>query len=232
MTTSLLLGMTCVVFIVILFGSRPEEAEKKVGKETQKVKLPDIPGVPDYIVDERVNNPNNKDRQAVADGLVARYNRSRGLPDSRRDHHPLGPPKDPFLEASEKKRRLQHKLESFKSTEEVDKHPRGPELLEVLVQKNSEKLSDQVTKEKPIGSERDEIPLGIDPWNLWHSWVKQDWFYPKDAFWSREMNSILHAMATYPITSFDVGHKGTQLKVSMYLNKQRTAFKPMRQVEE
>ena len=225
MTTSLLLGMTSVVFIVILFGPRHEEVEK----ETQRVKFPDIPGVPDYIVDERVNNPNNKDRQAVADGLIARYNRSRGLPDSRRDHHPIGPPKDPFLEANEKKRRLQHKLESFKSTEKVDKRPRGPDLLEVLVEQKSDKLSDQVIRDKPIG---EETPLGVDPWSLWHSWVKQDWFYPKDAFLSREMNSILHAMATYPITSFDVGHKGTQLKVSMYLNKQRTAFKPMRQVGE
>ena len=72
---------------------------------------------------------------------------------------------------------------------------------------------------------------GSDPWKIWQSWVKQDHFYPEDAFWSEEMNSILRAMATYPISSFDVGHRGTQLKASMFLGNQRTAFKPMRQVE-
>ena len=72
---------------------------------------------------------------------------------------------------------------------------------------------------------------GSDPWKIWQSWVKQDHFYPEDAFWSEEMNSILRAMATYPISSFDVGHRGTQLKASMFLGNQRTAFKPKRQVE-
>lgn len=227
MTTSLLLGMTTIVFIVMLFGSRLEEAETKTEKDTRRVKLPDIPGVPDYIVDERVNNPRNKDRQAVVDSLVARYNRSRGL---HRDNPSQGASLQPFLEASEQKRRLQQKLESLKSIEEVDKHPRGPELLDALVQQNSEKLSEQAMRENLNGAGGDEGPLGVDPWNLWHSWVKQDWFYPKGAFWSQEMTTILRAMATYPITSFDVGHRGTQLKVSMYLGTQRTAFKPMRQV--
>lgn len=230
-TTSLLLGMITLFSIGVLLGSRPEKPEEMVKKDTERVKLPDIPGVPDYILDERVNNPNNKDRQAIADSLVARYNRSRGRPDLR---YPVGPPKNAALETNEKNRRLQQKLESLKSqTDEIDKHPRGPKLLDALVQRKTDELSvklDQVMKDVNVGDGTEEPPLAVgqDPWTLWHSWVKQDHFYPNDAFWSEEMNSILHAMATYPITSFDVGHRGTQLKVSMYLNKQRTAFKPLR----
>ena len=69
-----------------------------------------------------------------------------------------------------------------------------------------------------------------DPWEIWKGWVKPDYLYPEGAFWSDEMNYILNAMATAPITSFGVGHKGTQLKASLFLGKQRTAFKPMRYV--
>ena len=67
-----------------------------------------------------------------------------------------------------------------------------------------------------------------EPWTTWHMWVKQDQFYPEDMFWSPEMSSILNAMATYPITSFDVGHRGTQLKASVLLGTQKAVFKPMR----
>ena len=65
-------------------------------------------------------------------------------------------------------------------------------------------------------------------WEIWHKWVKPEYLYPEEAFWSDEMNQILNAMATAPITSFGVGHKGTQLKAMMMLGKQKTAFKPMR----
>ena len=67
-----------------------------------------------------------------------------------------------------------------------------------------------------------------DPWEIWQSWVKPNYLYPEDAFWSDEMNHILRTMATAPITQFGVGHKGTQLKATLMLDKQRTAFKPQR----
>ena len=245
-TSSLFLVMTTLFLVGVLLVSRPEDAENSVvnsvgknGKLKQRVKTPDIPGVPDYIVDERVNNPNNQDRQAVADALVARYNRSRGLPDLRRNRNRLGKP-DMLERGRDKNRHLQQK--NPKSTHEVS---RDPKLLGMLAQRNSllkdqlpqvngaQIKDDQLSKLKieHVKAEADENPLRVgkrDPWKMWHSWVKQDQFYPEDAFWSEEMNSILHAMATYPITSFDVGHKGTQLKVSMFLDEQRTAFKPMR----
>ena len=68
-----------------------------------------------------------------------------------------------------------------------------------------------------------------DPWMIWASWVKPKVFYSPDVFWSEEMNSILHALATSPVTSLELGHRGTQLKATMYLQgDQRTVFKPKR----
>ena len=58
-----------------------------------------------------------------------------------------------------------------------------------------------------------------------------DALYPQDAFYSEEMNHILAVMATAPITSFGVGHKGTQLKATAMLGAQRTVFKPKRFVK-
>ena len=66
------------------------------------------------------------------------------------------------------------------------------------------------------------------PWMIWQQWVKSDYLYPKDAFWSEDMNHIINSMATAPITSFGFGSKGTQLKASMQLGIQKTVFKPMR----
>ena len=66
------------------------------------------------------------------------------------------------------------------------------------------------------------------PWVIWERWVKPNYLYPEGAFWSDDMNYIIDTMATAPITSFGLGHKGTQLKATMYLGKQRTVFKPMR----
>lgn len=67
-----------------------------------------------------------------------------------------------------------------------------------------------------------------DPWSIWMGWVKPDYLYPENAFYSEEMNHILAVMATAPITSFGVGHKGTQLKATAMLGMQRTVFKPKR----
>lgn len=67
------------------------------------------------------------------------------------------------------------------------------------------------------------------PWRIWSNWVEPDVLYPEGTFYSNDMNLIFEAIATYPITLFDVGYRGTQLKASMYLHgNQRTVFKPMR----
>ena len=68
-------------------------------------------------------------------------------------------------------------------------------------------------------------------WSIWNSWVTSDVLYPANSFNSKEMNQILTAMATSPITSFGVGHKGTQLKATvMLVGAQRAVFKPKRYV--
>lgn len=67
-----------------------------------------------------------------------------------------------------------------------------------------------------------------DPWAIWNHWVVPNFMYPENSFESEEMNHILATMATAPITSFGVGHKGTQLKATAMLGGQRTVFKPKR----
>ena len=67
-----------------------------------------------------------------------------------------------------------------------------------------------------------------DAWTIWKDWVQPDFLYPEHSFYSMEMNHILSSMATAPITSFGVGHKGTQLKATAMLADQRTVFKPKR----
>ena len=75
-----------------------------------------------------------------------------------------------------------------------------------------------------------EVALSFEnSWNQWTKWVRPDSLYPQDAFWSPQMTDILRSLATAPVTSFGLGHKGTQLKATMYLEGgQKTAFKPMR----
>lgn len=66
-------------------------------------------------------------------------------------------------------------------------------------------------------------------WKMWGGWVKPDVFYAPDDFWSSEMTTLIHALATTPITLLELGHRGTQLKATMYLQgEQRTVFKPKR----
>ena len=205
MTGSLFLGMSALFFVGLLLGYRPEGSENE---SKRGVGPPDIPR------DLDSDDPDSEDRRAAANA------------GSRKKHDPL----EKILDRS---RRLQRKLE-LKSTDNTDKQPRGADLLNELVQRNSnrrENHSPQTSEEEVENSDVAPLEEGKqDPWQMWHSWVKQDEFYPVGAFWSKDMNSILHAMATYPITSFDVGHRGTQLKASMFLGNQRTAFKPMRQV--
>lgn len=257
-TGSLFSVMTTLFLIGVLLGSKPEGPEK-AGKgeerDTRRVKLPNIPGAADYIVDERVNNPHNLDRQAVVDSLLARYNRSKGLPAL-----PQGPPRlndrrNPNrlrnLDAIDRQweeahRRLQQRVQPDKRPDKLDKLPGGKDSWEQIVQQRLHEVQQNEMHKFMIPPELDtplahnvgkfpddsnEViarPRERNPWSIWHSWVQQDQFYPGDAFFSDEMNSILHAMATYPIKSFDVGHRGTQLKATMYLGEQKTVFKPMR----
>ncbi|CAI8055918.1 Glycosaminoglycan xylosylkinase [Geodia barretti] len=156
---------------------------------------------------------------------------------------PVGEEQDPDLqgeEGLERNRRLQQKVDHTNRDEALEKQPRGPEVKELAAQRGPKgrELSDDPQFKIPpeiigeglrVGDLRDGVgEEGRDPWKVWGSWVRQDHFYPDDAFWSADMDSILHAMATYPILSFDVGHRGTQLKASMFLGEQRTAFKPRR----
>ena len=240
MTAALFLGMAGFFLVGILFSTTREEAAgpPAVGK---RVEPPDI-------LQHRVKDWGG---EAAAGPLVAqRRNHSRDLVPShqRKDYEQPDLPE----EGRERNRRLQQKLD-LKSKDEGERQPRRPDLPRELPQRSSEaaavsepqfKLPAKVVGEKVGGQgEADRRRLrggeegeeggaeGRDPWKVWQSWVRQDYFYPDDAFWSDEMNSILHAMATYPIMSFDVGHRGTQLKASMFLGEQRTAFKPMRQVK-
>ena len=80
----------------------------------------------------------------------------------------------------------------------------------------------------PLSDLPDQPIVRIDPWRVWNGWVTPDHFYPEGVFYSEEMNQILNAMATSPVTELGVGYKGTQLKATMMLGGQRTVFKPKR----
>ena len=68
-----------------------------------------------------------------------------------------------------------------------------------------------------------------EPWDIWKGWVKPHVLYPEGSFFSLQMDLILESLEMYPITSFDVGYRGTQLKAGLYLEgNQRAVFKPMR----
>jgi hypothetical protein len=72
-----------------------------------------------------------------------------------------------------------------------------------------------------------------EPWDIWKGWVKPHVLYPEGSFFSLQMDLILESLEMYPITSFDVGYRGTQLKAGLYLEgNQRAVFKPMRYLRE
>ncbi|XP_033114499.1 uncharacterized protein LOC117114977 [Anneissia japonica] len=63
-------------------------------------------------------------------------------------------------------------------------------------------------------------------WSIAAKWVTARHIIPEQA---PELGDILHAMASRPITKADVGYKGTQLKVTLYLaGGQVVVFKPKR----
>ena len=68
----------------------------------------------------------------------------------------------------------------------------------------------------------------LNPWAIWRGWVEENALYPKEVFYSDEMNHILATMATANITSFGLGSRGTQLKATAMLGAQKTVFKPKR----
>ena len=68
----------------------------------------------------------------------------------------------------------------------------------------------------------------LNPWAIWRGWVQENTLYPKEVFYSDEMNHILATMATANITSFGLGSRGTQLKATAMLGTQKTVFKPKR----
>ena len=68
----------------------------------------------------------------------------------------------------------------------------------------------------------------LNPWAIWRGWVEENTLFPKEVFYSDEMNHILATMATADITSFGLGSKGTQLKATAMLGTQKTVFKPKR----
>lgn len=68
----------------------------------------------------------------------------------------------------------------------------------------------------------------LNPWAIWRGWVEENILYPKEVFYSDEMNHILATMATADITSFGLGSRGTQLKATAMLGTQKTVFKPKR----
>ena len=94
---------------------------------------------------------------------------------------------------------------------------------------NRKKLSSHEKVQNVTAATEGDPPSFEDSWNQWLKWVRNESLYPQDAFWSPEMNGILQSLATAPVTSFGLGHKGTQLKATMHLaGSQKTVFKPMR----
>ena len=82
---------------------------------------------------------------------------------------------------------------------------------------------------KPTTSISTERPNPEDPWKVWSELAKPTVLYPSNGLHSPYMDNILHALATYRVTKFDVVHSGSQLKATMYLRgNQHTIFKPMR----
>ncbi|XP_059171966.1 glycosaminoglycan xylosylkinase-like [Physella acuta] len=66
--------------------------------------------------------------------------------------------------------------------------------------------------------------LSDSPWKVAAKWVEARQILPVD---DQELGAILNAMGQGKVTSADVGHKGTQLKLTLVLNnEQKVIFKP------
>ena len=88
---------------------------------------------------------------------------------------------------------------------------------------------ERLYESKPTTSISTQKPNPEDPWKVWSELAKPTVLYPSNGLHSPYMDNILHALATYRVTKFDVGHGGSQLKATMYLHgNQHTVFKPMR----
>ena len=58
---------------------------------------------------------------------------------------------------------------------------------------------------KPTTTIRTERPNPEDPWKVWSELAKPTVLYPNNGLHSPYMENILHALATYHVTKFDVG---------------------------
>ncbi|XP_071947852.1 glycosaminoglycan xylosylkinase-like isoform X2 [Antedon mediterranea] len=127
-----------------------------------------------------------------------------------------------FLNANSKERKqtksfspeLNSHNDSIQSQPKVFKQPMRTEKKKYI-------LEDDLSMKKLVGnSDFKKI------WDIATKWVSGRHIIPENA---PELGDVLHAMATRPITKADVGYKGTQLKVTLYLaGGQVVVFKPKR----
>ena len=189
--------------------AQSQAIEKETPATVHPSKAPDDPAAP-AVLNNRIPN------------LEALNKNSRLLlpPLARPDigHFPVRRKEDPRLQREEQARLPLHVVPLNDSV--VD-HSLG------VVIPSDGIHSNRVAQEVFVDSVHPDVAKQ-DPWKIWKNWVRPDFLYPEGGFWSDEMSHILHSMATAPITSLGLGHRGTQLKASMMLGSQRTAFKPMR----
>ena len=239
-TGSLFVVMSTIFLVGVQLGLNPEGTPKtepvKERTASPRAELPKIAGVADHKVSERMKNLGIPERKVGVDSVMALHNRS--LPVV-----PRGPPRFDESKLLDHARNLgnfgkelvtqriqgkeigavHHELNRFP---ELNKTP-----LKSTDKEHRFQIPSELVKVNPPRKPDNQSPsLGqeSDPWNIWESWVQQDSFYPEGSLFSDEMNSILRAMATQPIKSFDVGHRGTQLKATVFLGRQKAVFKPMR----
>ena len=66
-------------------------------------------------------------------------------------------------------------------------------------------------------------------WNMWERWPQTDAVLPEGVYDTKNLSTLLQAMAVAPVDRLDVGYRGTQLKASLHLRGGQVAvFKPKR----
>jgi hypothetical protein len=69
-----------------------------------------------------------------------------------------------------------------------------------------------------------DYPLEVSPWKIASDWISTRQIHPE---LPPELGAVLREMSTRKIIKADVGHRGTQLKMSLILEGgQKVAFKP------
>ncbi|KAL3870931.1 hypothetical protein ACJMK2_038959 [Sinanodonta woodiana] len=108
---------------------------------------------------------------------------------------------------------LKHNLKSQNpvNVENSSTHIKKEDVIQELIQKYRMDLS---------------YPLNESPWRIASKWVTPREIIPESA---PELGGILKALITRKIISADIGHKGTQLKMTLVLEGgQKVVFKPKR----